>query len=446
MSSVALFLGLLFLLALLLLCRSQRITLPPTDCSTGQPKIPRQLKPYSPSDCAACRAAGVDPLSFLPAPAAPPPPWSHLKSRRGRPKTIPAQGFACPNPACAYYNIADATVHALVGDGCQGKTEPIQTFRCQACQRTFSARCNTPLYRLKTPAPRVSQVLAALAEGLDVAAAARVFGYREATIGCWLTRAGQHMQRLYAQRLHGLHIGHGQLDEIRTRLRLREHVLWLWVAFDPTNKLILVMHLGARTQQAAHSVIHHLIQLLAPDCVPVVSSDGLNLYFYALTAHFGRWVHAVGERRRTWRVCPELIYGQVQKIVRRRKLVQVQHVMLLGSLAERRLKLQALGFSGKLNTAFVERVNLSVRRGVAALARQTWATAQTAGHLLAQAELWRGYYHFVRVHEGLRLALGAGEGRQRRYRQRRPAQAAGLTGHRWSMHELLALPLPSTAG
>src|SRR5205823_3586825 len=104
--------------------------------------------------------------------------------------------------------------------------------------RTFSSRGNTPLYRLKTPAPRVSPVLAALAEGLDGAAAARVFGYREATTGCWLARAGQHRPRLHAQWLPGRHVGHVQLDEIRTRLRRRERVLWLWVAFDPTSKLI----------------------------------------------------------------------------------------------------------------------------------------------------------------------------------------------------------------
>lgn len=32
-----------------------------------------------------------------------------------------------------------------------------------------------------------------------------------------------------------------------------------------------------------------------------------------------------------------------------------------------------------------ERVNLTIRRSIAGLARQTWATAQTAEHLLAQA-------------------------------------------------------------
>ncbi len=61
--------------------------------------------------------------------------------------------------------------------------------------------------------------------------------------------------------------------------------------------------------------------------------------------------------------------------------------------------------SGRLNTAFIERVNLTVRHGVAALARRTWATAQQNPQLLAHLQWWRAYYHFVRPHAALRVAL-----------------------------------------
>ncbi len=75
-----------------------------------------------------------------------------------------------------------------------------------------------------------------------------------------------------------------------------------------------------------------------------------------------------------WQMAAELIYGQVKKSYRRRKLVLVTHVMRLGTQADLTLALQRMGFSGRLNTAFIERVNLTVRHGVAALARRTWAT------------------------------------------------------------------------
>lgn len=108
-----------------------------------------------------------------------------------------AEGFACSNRKCLYFGIADASIHALVGDGKHGRAEQIQAFRCQACHSTFTSRRNTPLYRLKTPSRQVAVVLSALAEGLDPPAAARVFGFRQATITTWLSRAGEHAQTLH---------------------------------------------------------------------------------------------------------------------------------------------------------------------------------------------------------------------------------------------------------
>ncbi len=109
-------------------------------------------------------------------------PWREVKSRRGAPKRIDTEGFACPNHQCLYFGITDAHMHALVGDGKHGQAERIQTFRCQACRTTFTARRHTPLYRLKTSTQKVAVVLSALAEGLDTSAAERIFGYRQATI------------------------------------------------------------------------------------------------------------------------------------------------------------------------------------------------------------------------------------------------------------------------
>jgi hypothetical protein len=96
-------------------------------------------------------------------------------------------------------------------------------------------------------------------------------------------------------------------------------------------------------------------------------------------------------------VAAGLIYGQVKKSYRGRKLVRVSQVMRLGTEDVLKVVLQGLGLSGRLNTAFIERVNLTVRHGVAALARRTWATSQQASQLLAHLEWWRAYYHGCRV-------------------------------------------------
>jgi hypothetical protein len=62
-----------------------------------------------------------------------------------------------------------------------------------------------------------------------------------------------------------------------------------------------------------------------------------------------------------------------------------------------KVALQGLGLSGRLNTAYIERVNLTIRHGIAALARRTWATAKPAPHLLAHLEWWRADSHGCRV-------------------------------------------------
>jgi transposase-like protein len=323
--------------------------------ASGAATVRRLLKPHTPDDCPVCHLSGTVPTGSAPTGSLLPP-WRALKSRRGAPKRIATQGFACPNRACSYYRITDEQLHALVGDGTEGKAERVQTFRCQACRATFSARRDTPMYRLKTVSSRVAEVLTALAEGLDVAAAARVFGHQHATITTWLTRAGEHSAILHNRFFQGLHLPHIQLDELRTRLRSRAHILWLWVAVDPLTKIIPVLHLGARTQDAAHAVVHDLYGRLAPGCIPIFTSDGLNQYFYALTAHFGQWLAGAGRRTREWHVAAGLIYGQVKKTYRRRKLVRVSQVMRCGTLAALRVALTAVGLSGRLNTAFVERV------------------------------------------------------------------------------------------
>ncbi len=416
------------------------------DRSSATTTRERLLKPRTPADCPQCRQGARSPSASPSLPSVRP--WRELKSRRGAPKRIATTGFSCPNRACSYYAITDPQIHALVGDGTHGKHERIQPFRCQACGTTFTSRRATPLYRLRTPSLRVAEVLTAVAEGLSVAATVRVFGHSEGAITTWLTRAGEHSAALRDRSVHHLHLPHLQLDELRTRLRDRANVLWLWVGLDPLTKLIPVLHLGSRTQDAAHAVVHELGQRLAPSCLPVFTSDGLNLYFYALTAHFGQWVAGIGSRPRCWQVAPGLIYGQVKKTYRRRKVVRVTRLIRCGTAEALQATLHMLGLSGRLNTAFVERVNLTIRQGVAALARRTWATAQARPALLAQLEWWRGYYHFVRLHASLRVPLAqpiarGGKRTPWRYRYRTPAMAAGLTSRRWTVPELLLVPLPS---
>src|SRR5262245_41203633 len=63
--------------------------------------LQRLLKPRAPDDCLACCQHATPTASPTSHPTVIP--WSALKSRRGAPKRIGTQGFACPNRTCVYY-------------------------------------------------------------------------------------------------------------------------------------------------------------------------------------------------------------------------------------------------------------------------------------------------------------------------------------------------------
>jgi hypothetical protein len=216
---------------------------------------------------------------------------------------------------------------------------------------------------------------------------------------------------------------------------------------EVTTKIIPVIRLGPRTLAAAYAVTHELRQRMAPGHpLPVFTTDGLRLYFYALTAHFGHWVTPAGSRKRVWQIAADFIYGQVKKVQRRRRLIKVELQMLWGEWGLLRSRLKAAGLSGRLNTAFIERLNLTLRQGVALLTRRTWGTAQQMSELALHVAWWRGYYHFARYHEALRLKLPTPRARQGkqlacRYRSQTPAMAAGVATRRWTVLEVVSYPL-----
>jgi hypothetical protein len=82
--------------------------------------------------------------------------------------------------------------------------------------------------------------------------------------------------------------------------------------------------------------------------------------------------------------------------------------------------------SVKLNTSFVERLNLTIRQGSAYLGRRTICQARRAEYLEDHIELFRCHYNFIRPHRELKF------GRE----FRTPAIQAGLTGRALTFREV----------
>ena len=369
-----------------------------------------------------------------------------MKGPGGRKKTVDTEGQACDNPECRYINVRDANIHALAGNGVRGETDDIQRLICLACGNRFNVRRDTALKDLKTDPERIELAMNLAAEGVGISVIARVLGHCEETIARWLERSGRQAGLLHDHYFHDLPLPYIQVDELQTKVRRWSHLkpgdkAWLWAAIDPRTKIIPVLYLGGRTTADAMLFIHELVARLARGCVPLFTSDGLRQYYWAITAHFGRWLLLSGKRVAAWVVDKRLKYGQLKKQKRGRKL-SVQTQVLCGSGQELREALEEMAFSGLINTSFIERFNLTFRQMVASLSRKTWSLAQSHEKLLLHLEWSRAYYHFVRCHQSLSL----GQHLPRQQRERTPAMAAGLTDHRWRTLDILKMPLVAAGG
>jgi hypothetical protein len=201
----------------------------------------------------------------------------------------------------------------------------------------------------------------------------------------------------------------------------------------------------------AQRFVHHVTQVLAPDCAPLFLTDGFRDYMTALLTHYGHWVQPPRRQgqgpwpKPHWMPLPQLLYAQVVKTTRRRRLVGVTHRVVFGTIEAVNQVLSPLGWH--INTSLVERVNLSLRQHVAAIGRRTSTLCKGEAGLRQQLVLYHVYYNFVLPHASLRQPLAEpvatkGHGSAKQWRPCTPAMAAGLTAHVWSLKEVLLYRVP----
>ena len=142
---------------------------------------------------------------------------------------------------------------------------------------------------------------------------------------------------------------------------------------------------------------------------------------------------------------PPLLYAQVVKTVRRRRLVRVRHRGVCGTLEAVQQGLAACGW--QINTAFIERLNLSLRQHVAAIGRRVTTLCKDEEGVRQQLALYHVYDNFCLPHASGRQPLPQpvptrGTGSAKQWRPRTPAMAAGLTEHVWTLREVLLFRVP----
>jgi IS1 family transposase len=442
-----------------------RRSAPPTTApaTPSQPKSKRSPEPKAfeglthKPHCVLCEQ---ETLHTAPAPPLRPDP---MPLTHRRPRSVDTSMHFCPHTECDYrgwlgLNNLRANGHPSGGLWRQ--------FQCTACDGYFPEHHGTIFHGKQATVELIVRVLACLAEGLGIRATARVFEVAPNTVLQWLVEAAEQLRTFSRSFLCDVHVEQLQLDELYAVLRdrkasassdeeaiqrLERSLYWVWTAMDPQSKLLVVVEVGTRTLALAQRVVHQVTEVLAPGCVPLFLTDGLKDYPTALLTHFGQWMHPERRQERgpmpkpRWLPLPELLYAQVVKSYRRRRLGGVTHRVVCGTRLAIAQILAQCGWT--INTAFVERLNLDLRQRVAAIGRRVNTLCQGEAGLRDQLGLFQVYHNFVLPHASLRQALDEPIpthrlGSARWWRPYTPAMAAGLTDHIWSLKEVLFYRVP----
>jgi len=339
-------------------------------------------------------------------------------------------------------------------------------FQCTSCQGYFPEHQGTIFHGKQVAVELIVRVLACLAEGLGLRATARVFEVAPNTVLHWLVEAAEQLRAFTSYFLCEVHVQQLQLDELYAVLsavkagemreaeaihRLSRSPPWVWTASDPVTKLLVAIDVGERTLAMAQGVVHQGVQRLAPACLPLFLTDGYKEYATALLTHFGQWVQPPRRQDKgphpkpRWLPLPQLLYAQVVKTIRRRRLVRVRHRGVFGTLEAVQQVLAACGW--QIQTAFVERLNLTMRQHVAAVGRRVSTLCKGEDGLRQQLTLYQVYYNFCLPHASVRQPVPLpvptnGTGSAKLWQPHTPAMAAGLTDRVWTLREVLLFCVP----
>ena len=256
---------------------------PPRKRSTAPKPFPGLTrKPH----CDACEQAIEGPR--LPLPSAPPP---KIVSTRGRRRHVDTSRHFCPDADCRYGGWL-----GLGNITCQRSSQwwPLATAALHAAVRAIFRRPMARRCMANASRPTCwCGPWARLAEGLGIRAVARVFEVDPNTVLQWLVEAAEQLQAFSRYFLHDVRVTQVQLDELFALLsavkdgevseaeaieRLSRSPHWVWAAIDPVSKLLLTIDVGDRTLAMAQRVVHQVVQVLAPGCVPLFLTDGFKEY------------------------------------------------------------------------------------------------------------------------------------------------------------------------
>jgi hypothetical protein len=204
---------------------------------------------------------------------------------------------------------------------------------------------------------------------------------------------------------------------------------------DMDTRLRVARGIGKTETQAATEVFQILKRRGHPDAPPPTISDGWGGIDDAMVEVYGQVPEYQGVGRPPTRKRPLPGWQYIQAVKQREngRVVGVELRVVWGD------PIKTLTLLGQ-STSYIERTHLTMRLFNARLVRKTLAFSKDVGMYRASAAWQDLVYNLARPLKSLRLEVFGDP--KRRWKQRSPAVASGLTNHIWTVKELLKTVVP----
>lgn len=215
-------------------------------------------------------------------------------------------------------------------------------------------------------------------------------------------------------------------------------------AIDRDSRLLISHVEGRRDTIDATRLFRDVEKRRCPRSeTPVFTTDNWDAFDEALLNVYGVPVYPVykGRGRRPFPVLvpdPDLKYAQVCKKREKGHVVEVVQRIVYGKPDEVLILLGA-DTGGKINTSYVERLNLTIRNSSARFIRKGMNYSKDNEMHTRAFDFFQAWYNFVKPHKSLRQETKEND---RKWTMRTPAMAKTITDHIWTLRELLTYKIP----
>jgi transposase-like protein/IS1 family transposase len=266
------------------------------------------------------------------------------------------KSLSCPNRRCS--RSRKSAAGSIIRHGFyKTRWGKCRRYQCRICGKTFCSNTGTPYHRLQLRRATFDEVATFSVEGMNKSAIARVKGIAWNTVHRWLERAAAWCRRFNNRKINRLSVVELQADEIKTIVGSKEQPIWAFAVIDVWSRLWPSTVVGKRSYQNTLALFRDLSSRMNLEVLPLISTDGFGFYEKVVGRVFGS-------------AC---VYGQVIKTRRNDRIMKVERRSVLGGAWRLERALRESEDSAKLNTSFVERLNLTIRQGSAYLGRRRYA-------------------------------------------------------------------------